>query len=149
MHLARDPVEAEDVLQATFLAAIEAADSFDEQRRLLPWLVGILARQAGLSRRRARRVVEPDRLIERAEADPFETASAREFSEELVVALQSLPEKYREVIWLHLADGKRPVDIARDLDRAPGTVRMQMHRGLDLLRRALPAGFAAAGLGLI
>ncbi|MEO6709414.1 MAG: sigma-70 family RNA polymerase sigma factor, partial [Planctomycetota bacterium] len=53
MHLVRDPSEAEDVLQATFLAAIEGADSFDPSRPLMPWLTGILARQAGLARRRA------------------------------------------------------------------------------------------------
>ncbi len=148
MHLVRDPGEAEDVLQATFLAAIEGADSFDSSRPLLPWLTGILARQAGLVRRRARRVIEPDRLTERESVDPAESAALREFSEELVLALQALPDNYREVLWLHLADGKRPVEIAQDLNRAPGTVRMQVHRGLDLLRRALPAGYAA-GAGIL
>jgi DNA-directed RNA polymerase specialized sigma24 family protein len=33
-------------VQATFLAAIERAGSFDARRRLMPWLLGILARQA-------------------------------------------------------------------------------------------------------
>ncbi len=148
MHLVRDPGEAEDVLQATFLAAIEGADSFDASRPLLPWLTGILARQAGLVRRRARRVIEPDRLTERESVDPAESAALREFSEELALALQALPDNYREVLWLHLADGKRPIEIAQDLNRAPGTVRMQVHRGLDLLRRALPAGYAA-GAGIL
>jgi RNA polymerase sigma-70 factor (ECF subfamily) len=147
MHLVRDPVEAEDVVQATFLAAIEGAASFDASRRVMPWLVGILTRQAGLARRRARREVEPDRLHERNVEDPADDAAAHEFSAELVVALQGLPEKYREVLWLHLADGQRPAEIAARLQRAPGTVRMQMHRGLELLRRALPAGFAASAAG--
>src|SRR5690349_21475521 len=74
MHLVRDPAEAEDVLQATFLAAIEGADSFDASRPLMPWLTGILARQAGLARRRARRVVEEDRLSPRHTEDPAESA---------------------------------------------------------------------------
>jgi RNA polymerase sigma factor (sigma-70 family) len=149
MHLVRDPVEAEDVVQSTFLAAIEGAQSYDATRQLMPWLVGILARQAGLVRRRARRVVEPDRLGERSADDPADLAQAQEFSEELKAALEALPETYREVLRLHLADGKRPVEIAQDLKRAPGTVRMQMHRGLDLLRKSLPAGFAAAGVGAV
>ena len=147
MHLVRDPLEAEDVLQETFLAAIQAADSFDASRPLVPWLTGILARQAGLSRRKARRVVEPDRLTQREAEDPTEAAALREFSTELVLALQALPDNYREVLWMHLADGKRPVEIAQNLKRAPGTVRMQVHRGLELLRRALPAGYAA-GVGV-
>jgi RNA polymerase sigma-70 factor (ECF subfamily) len=147
MHLVRDAQEAEDVLQSTFLAAIEAAESFDASRPLMPWLTGILARQAGLARRRARRVVEEDRLTPRRIEDPAEAAALREFSEELVIALQALPDNYREVLWRHLADGKRPAEIAQDLNRAPGTVRMQMHRGLDLLRRSLPSGFSALGGG--
>ncbi|HUR29159.1 MAG TPA: sigma-70 family RNA polymerase sigma factor, partial [Planctomycetota bacterium] len=145
LHLVRNPIEAEDVLQATFVAAIEGADSFDASRPLMPWLTGILARQAGLARRRARRVVEEDRLTPRFSEDPAESAALKEFSEELVVALQALPDTYREVLWLHLADGRRPAEIAHDLNRAPGTVRMQMHRGLDLLRRSLPTGFSALG----
>jgi len=149
MHLMRDAQEAEDVVQATFLAAIEGAESFDDSRLLMPWLTGILARQAGLARRRARRVIEPDRLAERRAPDPAQQVESHEFSAELAAALASLPDMYREVVRLHLADGKRSVDIARDLGRAPGTVRMQMHRGLDLLRRALPAGFAAGALGSI
>ncbi|MEO6708895.1 MAG: sigma factor-like helix-turn-helix DNA-binding protein, partial [Planctomycetota bacterium] len=94
----------------------------------------------------ARRVVEEDRLTPRRSEDPAEVAALAEFSQELVLALQALPDNYREVLWLHLADGKRPSEIAQDLHRAPGTVRMQVHRGLDLLRRSLPEGFAAQGL---
>jgi len=46
VHLVRDPVEAEDLVQTTFVAAIEGASSFQAERRLEPWLAGILARQA-------------------------------------------------------------------------------------------------------
>src|SRR5688572_25692668 len=113
MHLVRDPSEAEDMLQATFLAAIEGAESFDPARPLMPWLTGILARQAGLTRRRARRVIEEDWLTPRRSEDPAENAALEEFSRELVVALQALPDNYREVLWLHLADGKRPAEIAQ------------------------------------
>ena len=146
VHLVRDPAEAEDVVQSTFLAAIERAWSFDPRLRLMPWLVGILTRQAGLARRRARREVEPDRLHEREVPDPARQAQAQELSRELEGALESLPVKYREILSPYLTHGMRPVDIARQLRRAPGTVRMQMHRGLELLRRALPAGFAATGV---
>ena len=45
-HLVTDAAEAEDVVQATFVAAIERAHSFDPKRRLLPWLIGILGREA-------------------------------------------------------------------------------------------------------
>ena len=59
LHTAREPAEAEDVLQATFLAAIEQAERFDPARRVLPWLVGILANEARKARERGAR--RPDR----------------------------------------------------------------------------------------
>ncbi|MBI5434793.1 MAG: sigma-70 family RNA polymerase sigma factor [Planctomycetes bacterium] len=146
LHLVRDAAEADDVLQNTYLAAIESAPSYDSARPLVPWLVGILANQAALARRRARREVEPDRLDSRGERPPNEVADLAEFSSKLGEALAKLPEPYAEVLRLHLADGKKSVEIARELGREPGTVRMQVHRGLDLLRRALPAGFATGAV---
>ncbi|MCE9595821.1 MAG: sigma-70 family RNA polymerase sigma factor [Planctomycetes bacterium] len=146
LHLVRDPAEAEDVLQNAYLAAIESAPSYDSSRPLIPWLVGILANQAAIARRRSRREVEPDRLERRGEPQPNEAADLAEFSSKLGDALAQLPEPYAEVLRLHLADGKKSIDIARELGREPGTVRMQVHRGLDLLRRALPAGFATGAV---
>jgi RNA polymerase sigma-70 factor (ECF subfamily) len=148
-HLVRDASEAEDVLQSTFLAAIEAADSYDETRRVLPWLVGILARQAGLARRKRRREIEPDRIVRRPEVDPQIRAAEAEFSHDLERALHELPERYREVLRLCLHEGLRPFEIAARLGRAPGTVRMQLQRGLKLLRRGLPLGYAAAGGAMV
>jgi len=142
-HLVRDPLAAEDVLQETFVTAIDAAARWDAERPLVPWLTGILARKASESRRSARREVEPARLHERAADDPAALAEDAEFSRELRAALGSLPELYRQVLERHLIDGLAPAEIARDLARASGTVRMQLHRGLEQLRRVLPAGFAA------
>jgi RNA polymerase sigma-70 factor (ECF subfamily) len=46
------PDAAEDVLQETFVVAMERAETFDPQARVLPWLVGILVRKAKEARRR-------------------------------------------------------------------------------------------------
>lgn len=142
-HLVRDPLEAEDVLQETFVTAIDAAERWDSARPLVPWLTGILARKASEARRRARRSLEPERLTERAEEDPAELAADSELSRAILEAIDALPELYRAVLRRHLLDGSKPAEIARDLGRAPGTVRMQLHRGLEQLRKSLPASFAA------
>src|SRR5687768_3767776 len=44
MHLARDASEAEDLLQTTFLVAIEKRRRYDPARPLVPWLGGILTK---------------------------------------------------------------------------------------------------------
>src|SRR5262245_12266443 len=53
-HLTREASAAEDLVQGTFLAAIESAGRWDESQPLLPWLVGILANLARMRRRDAR-----------------------------------------------------------------------------------------------
>ncbi len=141
-HLVRDGSEAEDVVQATFVAAIEAAGRFEPGASVLPWLLGILARQAASARRKGARRVDPERLPERASDDPSLASERSELRQAVAAALARIPEPYERVLALHLAEGKRPEDIARDLGRRPGTVRVQLHRALRLLRRALPAGFA-------
>ena len=55
MHLTRDGALAEDLVQGTFVAAIQSADGFAPGRRVLPWLLGILAHLASGARRQAAR----------------------------------------------------------------------------------------------
>jgi len=144
-RLAPSRAEAQDLLQATFLAAMESAASFEPGRRLMPWLVGILVKEARLARRRAGRAVDPERLAQPRDDDPLGAAAARELQQAVADLLADVPETYRAVLALHLGADKTPAEIARELGRSRGAVRVQLHRGLARLRRALPAGFAAAG----
>jgi RNA polymerase sigma-70 factor (ECF subfamily) len=145
-RLTRDRTAAEDLVQATFLAAIENEKSFDRTRALMPWLAGILVRQAALARRKR----SPELTIEahepHADADPLRQLAARELSDALALALERLSPADREVLVPLLLDEKRAVEIARELGRRPDTVHMRIHRGLVRLRRLLPAGFALGGI---
>jgi RNA polymerase sigma-70 factor (ECF subfamily) len=143
LHLTPEPTAAEDLVQATFLAAIQGAESFERGRRVMPWLVGILANQAARARRDRSRQVDPARVEVRAEPDPADASAQREIMATLSRAIDELPEGSREAVRRHVLDGDRAVDIARDTGIAPGTVRMQILRGLDRLRRTLPAGLLA------
>src|SRR5690606_28583963 len=53
----------------------------------------------------------------------------------------------RAVLELHLEHGFGAADIARLLERKAGTVRSQISRGMELLRRTLPPGLLGAGIG--
>ncbi len=57
-HLAPRGLEAEDLVQATFLTAIEKRGGCDARRRVGPWLAGILGHHARAARRRALRAAE-------------------------------------------------------------------------------------------
>ena len=146
VHLVGDAAAAEDLVQATFLTAIERASSFEPGRAVEPWLTGILTRHAHALRREARREVDLARLIERAPETPLEEASSRERDSEVARVLDRLPEPYRATLLLRVRHGMNAADIAHVLDTSPGAVRVRIHRGLDLLRRQLPAGIALGAL---
>ncbi|MEE8468251.1 MAG: sigma-70 family RNA polymerase sigma factor, partial [Planctomycetota bacterium] len=143
-HLVRDPHDAEDLLQTTFVTAIDRAQSWDRGRPLLPWLTGILAHQAAnLVRARRRRATQGLVEVEGCVDDPSRDAESSEFQGELTLALGRLGPRYREVLEPYLCQGERPDAIALALGRAPGTVRTQIYRGLTRLRRLLPVGVGA------
>ena len=143
-HLCRDVSEAEDVVQATFLTALTKSDSYDPSRRVLPWLIGILALHAREMQRKAGRCPDPDRVLERNEQDPLDSAADTEFQRNVSKAVQTLPDTYRGVLFAHLAEGKGPSEVAEQFGLSPVAARVRLHRGMKLLRKALPAGYAGA-----
>lgn len=148
-HLARDVAEAEDLVQIVFLRAMERAAAFDRQHGLRPWLHGILWHEALAAQRRAARQLDPAGLERAPLADPVELAAERELPAAVRAALDALPRRYREVVEPLLLEQKPAHEIAAELGRSSGTVRMQIHRGLERLRRALPRGLAMPGLALL
>ena len=145
MHLAAQPSEAEDLLQATFLTAIESSSRWDETRPVLPWLIGILGNLA--RRARGRRRPAPLSGVERPDpGDPPDLAAERkESSRELRRAIDELPEPYRRALLLRLTHGLEPIEIAHLFDVPPPTARSWIRRGIERLRKALPAGLGVAG----
>lgn len=147
VHVAGDASVAEDLVQTTFQVAIEQARTYDTARPLSPWLGGILlqhARKLRTSGWRARRVVDEGLLERIDEATPLERAEANEDQEELLRAIDALDEPYRTVVLLRMKHGLNAAEIAHVVHASPGAVRVQLHRARELLRKSLPAGFAAA-----
>lgn len=153
LYLTHDRHRAEDVVQTTFLTAIENAAAYDPERPVLPWLLTILANHARQLHRRERRRASPGdgvagvaAAISTTAGDVADAAAAAEFVRECDRALDVLPEPYRPVLLLHLRHGLSGQEIAATLARPESTVRNQIARGLELLRHELPAGIVGAGL---
>lgn len=151
LHLTGHPADAEDLLQSTFIVAIERAAEFDTTKRVRPWLMGILANRARLLRARAARQADPERVrVEQsADAGPVERLEGLELDERLDEALQRVPKPFRTVLILRLRHGMSAVEIAHALGRPPGTVRSQMARGLEVLKRELPSSIVGASLAAL
>src|SRR5262245_50960337 len=101
-RLSRDPVEAEDILQETFLTAIDRAWSYDARMPLVPWLVGIATIVARKQRRSAARRPDPERVAMPTVTEPAYAAEASELNQVVRAAIDEIPEPYRGVLELHL-----------------------------------------------
>ncbi len=143
-----DSAAAEDALQSTFLAAMEHADRWDHIRPLESWLFGIL--QHEIRRLRARRRHDPlDQALDTLlgpDADPAERAQRDDLIAQVRQGVDDLPEGERQVLLLRLEHGLSALEIGEVLGLAPGTVRMRVHRGLERLRRRLPASLALVAI---
>lgn len=155
-HLVRDDATAEDLVQQTFLTAIERASTFRVEAALKPWLLGILFRHARneLRRRTRTRTFEPA-VSPELEASTIDIVARRELEREVVLAVAGLESPYREVVAARLFERSPPRDIAREIARSSQGVRTILHRGLERLRRLLPRSLpsvmpvAPRGLGVL
>lgn len=146
MQLTRDPLSAMDLVQGTFVTAIEIRARFDPQGKARPWLRGILENKA---RRPAARITvraadvvgpfDPAAPVH----GPDEHAVQGELADIVRQAIERLPEPYRVVVQRALLHEETAEQIAAALARPWSTVRSQIKRGLQRLRLALPAGFGA------
>lgn len=142
ISLLHDATVAEDVVQETFLAALEHADRHDPERPVLPWFVGVLRNHVHRARRDTHRVPDPARLTAlRAALAGDETTPASvavdEDARRLRAAIEDLPEPYRAVALLRYRYGLSPAEIADVRAENPGTTRSLLSRALDRLRVAL------------
>lgn len=145
-HLVPDAGQAEDLVQTTFLQAMRDASRYDGRRPVGAWLAGILNHRA-LDHRRgaARRAAQSLGEEPAAGLDPAELVADQELFDRIVLAIEGLQSPYREVLVLRVVHGLAPTAIAHSLGRAPGTVRMQLKRGLEQLRAAMPKRSALLG----
>src|SRR5690606_20470085 len=141
-RLVDDPGLAEDLVQETFLVVTERAHGFDKNRRCLPYLLGILSWRAWRARGRHGQGEALGKGPLGDDQQPLNRAVARELRAAVTAAIAVMPTPYAEVLAPYLLERATPAEIGNELGRPASTVRVQVHRGLQLLRAALPAGLA-------
>lgn len=125
------PQDAQDLAQDVFLKALKSMSSLREPERIGSWLAAI-ARNAGRDALRRSRPTE-SLPAEVEDPDSRDTTTAREVLE----VMQSLPESYRETLALRLVEGMTGPEIAERAGLTPGSVRVNLSRGMKLLRERL------------
>jgi RNA polymerase sigma factor (sigma-70 family) len=133
--LARDPEAAEDLAQATCVAALEAPA--DGARRFRPWIATVMKnlwRQRGRSEERRRAREESARRPDRTSDDlVLEVVLFRELAQHVL----ELDEPYRSAVLMRFWGRLPPRAIAARLSTTPATVQNRIARGLAILRRRL------------
>jgi RNA polymerase sigma-70 factor (ECF subfamily) len=151
LRMTRNPADAEDLVQETYLRAFRGFAGFTEGTNLKAWLYRILTNGYINSYRKKQRepqIVEgPDDLDEWYLFDRIGARNVEGSAEEAVLdripdadvkaALESLPENFRLPVLLADVEGFSYKEIAEIMGTPIGTVMSRLHRGRKALERAL------------
>jgi len=121
--------DAADLVQDVFAAALERLPQLGEPAAFPGWLLAI-ARNKAIDHLRGQRPT--DELTELAVQAPRAAEVAQ-----VLAALRALPEAYQETMILRLVEGMSGPEIAEQTGLSPGSVRVNLHRGMKLLRERL------------
>lgn len=147
LQLARDQATADDAAQATMALALERRPDVDASLR--PWLARVVSRLSRRSVREEARRISRERVAaaRSAEAESSDDLLERfELQQALAARVRALPEPYRGVILRRFYDGQTAAEIARETGASPATVRSQIARGVERLRREFPMDAGVNGL---
>ncbi|ORC15297.1 RNA polymerase [Rothia nasimurium] len=151
LRMARNPQDAEDLVQEAYMKAFSAFHQYKPGTNLKAWLYRILTNTyINIYRKRQREpyqantdTVEDWQLAKAGEHDSKglpsaeNEALARLPDSDIKEALQSIPEDFRMAVYYSDVEGFSYKEISEIMDTPMGTVMSRLHRGRKLLRDKL------------
>ena len=149
LQLSRNPEEAADLVQETYLKALRASDRYQEQGGgMRPWMFKILHNVFYTRLEKAKRTTGGDEEVEAAESaqpgpdEPAPAWSLADFDwdhvdDRLKAGIDRLKPDYREVLLLWGVEGLKYREIADILGIPIGTVMSRLHRARTILMEEL------------
>jgi RNA polymerase sigma-70 factor (ECF subfamily) len=128
------PDEAPDLVQDVFLHALRKLATLHEPAAFGSWIAQIARNMARMNRRGRLELVELDEQLAVSE-NPI--AGSTLDGEVVLEAIRSLPDAYSETLLLRLVEGMSGEEIAGRTGLTHGSVRVNLHRGMELLRQKL------------
>jgi RNA polymerase sigma-70 factor, ECF subfamily len=129
--------EADDLVQDVFIAAFEQIHTLAEKDAIGGWLAQIARNRALDLLRKQRRhdhvPIDAAGQEHLATNDPEHHAEANRVLHKIL----ALPEAYRETLILRLVEGMSGPEIATQVGMTPDSVRVNLHRGMKLLKEAI------------
>src|SRR5258705_1558463 len=129
-HLLGDRMEAEDVVQDTWVRAYRSLDRYQERRQFRSWLFRILVNrcQTRFGRRSRWQTVEPEETLADPRSSPIELPSR------LTRSLSTLDGPHREAFLLKFGEGLPYDEIARLTGASVPALKMRVKRARDQVR---------------
>jgi RNA polymerase sigma-70 factor (ECF subfamily) len=145
VRLTRNPQDAEDLVQDTYLKAFRASSQFERGTNLKAWLFTILHNTFRNIRRHDGRspidvnseTVEQAADLAGDDRTPEQLLTRASLDRELQAALDTLPEAFRQAVWLRDVEEFSYAEIAKMMDVPIGTVMSRISRGRRMLHDRL------------
>lgn len=128
------PGEADDLVQDVFMSAMRQLHALRDEHAFGGWLATIARNRANGWHRGTVELTELPEIVTRS------TQEEEEDARRALAAVRSLPEAYRETLMMRLVEGMNGPEIAARTGLTPESVRVNLHRGMKLLREALKGG---------
>ena len=132
------PSEVDDLVHDVFLRAFTRLSDLRDASRFGPWLSAIARNISNDFHRQSRPQVEVNEDFSGDEVkDGVPAAADDRVALAALEAIRSLPETYRNTLFLRLVEGMTGPEIALRTGLTHGSVRVNLHRGMQLLREKL------------
>ena len=138
--LGRDDPELDDLVQATFLSALDSAGRFEGRSQVRTWVLGIAANKArthrrGAGRRRTALAAVPEETSKIP--SPSDGVKREQLRERLAAAVDGLSAREREAFLLCDVEGVGGNVAAETLGVPQGTMWRRLHDARNKLKQAL------------
>ena len=121
--------DADDLMHDVFMHALSRLDTLQNAQSVGAWLTAMARNRVADLKRKPELVPLPADL---AVLDP-----RRAEANQVLAVIRSLPEAYRETLVLRLVEGMSGKEIAEETGLTAESVRVNLHRGMKLLRERL------------
>lgn len=162
LRMTRNPADAEDLVQETYMKAYQAFSSFKQGTNLKAWLYRIMTNTYINSYRKKQRQPTQSSAEDVTDRQLYTTSShdstglrsaeveALEAmpNQKIIDAMNELREDYRMVVFYADVEGLAYKEIAEIMDTPLGTVMSRLHRGRKQLRSMLKEVAHEQGIGL-
>lgn len=138
MRFLKNEVDAEDVTQESFIKAFQKIDQFKGDVTFGAWLKRIVINKSiDFLKSKRQRMVELDESFMIVTEDDDWTIESGINLEEVKIAIESLPEKYKYVVMMFLMEGFDHNEISEVLGLTSSNCRTRLLRGKGLLKELL------------